>query len=273
MKKTLLNSSYIVLIGILILSLTGNLEAKKKGKTGATNSNSKSCGECHAASPNSNILVTISSETGSFELEPGAKVKFTLKINSPSGVVSGCNIAVKTALNGNILAGTLEPVDGSLYISNNELTHTQPKPLSNGITLYDFFWTAPQQPGDYYLQAVALSANGDNKKDNGDIWNFAQTQVIKVKSPNTVEFDNFAKPIAIYPNPFKSNSKIIINNIEIYQKIKNIIVLNQNGQIVSNIGNDVEVLKNVVNKLSTGVYFLQFIIDGKIFTEKIIKID
>ncbi len=274
MKKTLLLISSFIFIAIVILNGTNQLEAKRNGKTGATNNNSKSCGDCHSANPNSNVTVTLTSEKGSFEVEPESKTKFTLTISTPSGNSAGCNIAVKTQLNGNSLAGTLEAINGSgLALSQKELTHTQPKAISSGKASFDFFWIAPKEPGDYYLQAVALAANGNNSPDNGDIWNFAQTQVIKVKSPNSVEYDNFSKPISIYPNPFNSNSNIIINNIEIYQKIENIIVLNHNGQIVSNFGNDLEVLKNAVNKLSTGVFFLQFLIDGKTFTEKIIKID
>lgn len=274
MKKPLLILSLFVFVTLVITNGNNQLQAKKNGKTGATNNNSKSCGECHASAPNSNVVVSITSETGSFEVEPESKTKFTLTIKSPSGVAAGCDIAVKSQLNGTTYAGTLEAVAGSgLGLSKNELVHTQPKSITNGQTSFDFYWIAPKTPGDYYLQAVALSANGNNKDDNGDIWNFAQTQIIKVKSPNSVELDAYSKPFVIYPNPISTNSQIIINNFNNFNKIEYISIVNNNGQIVSTINSDINALAHIINNLANGYYVIHFKLSGKDYIEKIIKID
>ncbi len=272
MKKTLLYITCFVFIIIVILNGTTQLEAKRNGKTGATNNNSKSCGDCHSANPNSNVLVTLTSETGSLEVEPESKTKFTLTITTPSGNSAGCNIAVKTQLNGSTLAGTLESINGSgLAVSQKELTHTQPKSLTGGKTSFDFYWIAPKEPGNYYLQAVALAANGNNSPDAGDIWNFAPTQTIKVKSPNSIQSEFISKPFEFYPNPINSNTKLIINNLENFSKIDKIAIINNRGQAVSI--TDVNNLMISLNNLSSGYYLLHFQINGAAYTEKIVKMD
>lgn len=274
MKKFSLIIGILAFITLAITNGTNELSAKRNGKTGATNNNSKSCGECHSANPNTNVNVAVTSETGLFVVAPESKTKFTLTVTSPSGSVAGCNIAVKTQLNGNISAGTLEAINGSgLAVSQKELIHTQPKTLSGGKTSFDFYWTAPKELGVYYLQAVALTANGNNSADNGDIWNFAPIQVIEVKTPNSINIDNYNKPFLVYPNPLNSFSRIIINNIETFSKIENIRIIDISGAIIASSNKDIQSISNSFSKLEVGIYFIQYQIEGSTYTDKIIKIN
>lgn len=273
MKKSILVIGILAFIALVIVNGTDEVSAKRNGKTGATNNNSKSCGECHSANPNTNVNVTISSETGSFEVAPESKTKFTLTITSPSGNSAGCNIAVKTQQNGSTIAGTLEAINGSgLAVSQKELIHTQPKTLSGGKASFEFYWTAPKEPGDYYLQAVALASNGNNSADNGDIWNFAPLQIIKVQTPNSIVAKEQNKPFYIYPNPFNTGSKIIINDIETFSKIEKISIINISGSIINATTKDIKAISNSFDILSPGIYFIQYQIDGSTYTEKIVKI-
>ncbi len=85
--------------------------------------------------------------------------------------------------------GTLAPATGSgLQLSNGELTHQQPKTMSNGQAAFSFTWTAPSTPGTYTLRAAGCAVNG-NGNTSGDAWNFLSPVTltvagIRVEQPN-----------------------------------------------------------------------------------------
>ncbi|MEJ5286620.1 MAG: hypothetical protein CH6_1883 [Candidatus Kapaibacterium sp.] len=256
----------IVFVLFSLLSFN-NLYAKRNGITGRTNNNSISCGECHAKSPSQNVNVFLSSETGSFEFSPGQKVKILLTIQSPTGVTSGCNIAVKNQLNGSTSAGTLEPGPNSgLYLSKSELTHQQPKNFTAGASTYEFYWTAPTNPGTYYLQAVGLASNNNGKEDNNDIWNFAPVVEIQVKSVSSVnEEDKSSETITI-----GKNNTHLFENLENFELINsNINIFSIDGRIVSSIKPTKEEVIRFVQVLPFGVYFALYKIDNKPIIKKI----
>jgi len=270
-----LKAAVILLISFLfLLSNAKILEAKRTGITDRSNTNSRSCGECHSPSPSPNVTVSLSSESGTFEVDPGAKVKFILTIASQNGITAGCNIAVKTQVNGSTYAGTLEAIPGSgLYVSKSELTHQQPKQMSNGKVTFEFYWTAPTQPGSYYLQAVGLASNNNNKEDNNDLWNFAPPQTILVRTPSGIESENVNDVFSIYPNPISSNSKVYVNDFGKFQSLRNVSVVSYDGKITP-IQEPMQTnFEEVIKSLLPGIYFLHYQLENQQYTKKLIKVE
>lgn len=268
-KATIL---YLLIVIFLAFSINLSLFSKKKGIVNRTNTNSVSCGECHSAVPDPSITLELISETGNFVVEPGNKIKITLKMTTTKGVTSGCNIAVKTMENGNQTAGTLEPFPNSgLILSKNELTHSTPKPIVNGTVTFDFYWNAPTTPGTYYLQAVALAANGNNKEDNNDVWNFAPVQQLIVQAASKVETDNPPKIFSISLAPEKDKAIVKINDYSLFIKLDNIWIVNLYGMVYKIYEKSPEGFASLVNSLPSGLYFLHYQLDGKTFTEKFLK--
>ncbi len=178
-----------LLIFIPLISFT--TFAKKKGITGMTNSNTKSCGECHSPSPNPNIVFSLKSDIDLNSIPTNTKVKFTLTGNYPSAMVSGVNIAVKNNINGAQNIGTLSPeINSGLKLQNGELTHSSPLSCTHGEIIYYFYWTSPQTEGTYYLQAAILMGNGNGKEDANDVWNWIQPVQLQVQNqPASVNND------------------------------------------------------------------------------------
>ncbi|MCX7909104.1 MAG: hypothetical protein N2560_06270 [Ignavibacteria bacterium] len=258
---------------VLFFAFQSETEAKRNGIVNRTNTNSRSCGECHSANPNPNVVVKITSEKGTFQTTPNEIVKFILTVQSQSGSTAGCNIAVKTQQNGNVSAGRLEPYANSgLILSQRELTHQQPKPITNGTVSFEFLWQAPETPGTYFLQAVALASNNNNREDANDIWNFAPVQAIEVVSPSSVEDCN-VDDIFTIPNPYTSNSVVKINYNEKFNKINSITLFLLNSGRFVQISPNLDELVTTLRGLPQGIYFLSYSIEGKTFNRSFVKLD
>lgn len=61
------------------------------------------------------------------------------------------------------------------------MTHSSPKSISNNTVDFDFSWTAPSDPGEYYIRAIANAVNGNGSSDAGDTWNWMPAQKVIVK--------------------------------------------------------------------------------------------
>lgn len=163
MKKLL----QLIAFSIAIVSLASeNLLANPDGYVGRTARTSQGCGNngCHGTVNNtqpSNLM------SGPTTLKPGETGNYTFIVAHQTYARAGCNIAVKTAQNGNTNAGTLTPGTG-LQLLSGELTQSTPMALSNGQANFAFTWTAPTTPGIYYLQAIG---NARNSQADG-VWNW-----------------------------------------------------------------------------------------------------
>ena len=88
--------------------------------------------------------------------KPGDSVTFTLTIRSPTIQVGGAYITT-----GGV--GTLAALAGQgLAVNAQGLTHTAPKPASNGAVTFEFGWQAPAKPGAVDVHVAALAGNGNN---------------------------------------------------------------------------------------------------------------
>lgn len=182
-------SLVFILLSSLIIAFTLYLYADADGKTGRTSTSSEGCGNCHGGS-SSNVNLSVSSQTGSFTVLPNSVTTFTVTLTHPSLTYAGINIGVKTSptQSPGVNAGTLSPVTGSgLKLAGNpsELTHTVPKQLNGGSVSFSFNWTAPSEPGTYYMRAVGLASN-NNGQASGDEWNWMQVKEIIVAPAQSV---------------------------------------------------------------------------------------
>jgi hypothetical protein len=149
------------------------------GITGVTSSGCT----CHGAQSSATTL----SLSGNTTTRAGQTLNLTVVVAHSSQQAAGVNIAVKDQQGQNV--GTLAPATGSgLQLSNGELTHQQPKTMSNGQAAFSFTWTAPSTPGTYTLRAAGCAVNG-NGNNSGDAWNFLSPVTltvagIRVEQPN-----------------------------------------------------------------------------------------
>ncbi len=238
----------IIITILVIFSVISIVYAKENGISGKTSTTSSSCGACHSPSPSSSVTLSVTSATNSFTVGPNSTTTFTITIKNSTLVTSGIDIAVKTTETGETNIGILTPATGSnLKVLSNELVHQSPIALTNGQASFTFTWTAPSTSGTYYLRAVGLAANNNNRDDSGDLWNWMVPQVITVQSETSV-----FSPIShsdVFPNP-------VFDYIQFpdLQQIPNYYsIFDQNGQIIQS--NEFRE-KIDVSKLSAGVYFI-----------------
>lgn len=186
-------SACLLIFGVL------SLGAYPTGITGVTNKGSSPGCTCHAALPSPGVNVVLS---GPGNLTPSQTGAYALQVSGGPLVAAGTNIAAS--------AGSLNPVDASLQLIVDELTHTQPKSPSGEVVRFDFNYTAPASPG-----AVTLYANGNsvnlNGLNSGDQWNFASNLSVTVQPSTGVA--GLAMPGSFgmdqnYPNPFNPSTTI-----------------------------------------------------------------
>ncbi len=138
---------------IAALTLAGVLARPPAAAAHANGIVADSCEGCHgsAATP-PDVALAADPET----LNPGDSITFTLTIRSPTIKVGGAYVTT-----GGI--GTLQALPGEgLAVNSQGLTHTAPKPASNGAVTFRFGWQAPAKPGAVNVHVAVMAANGNN---------------------------------------------------------------------------------------------------------------
>ncbi|HRP02793.1 MAG TPA: T9SS type A sorting domain-containing protein [Candidatus Kapabacteria bacterium] len=168
---------------ILITLLCCNFAfADNGGRATRTSTLSSGCGSCHGAQKNLSTMVSFLS--GQTTVEPGSTNNYSIRVYSSSNVSSGINIGVKTSITGDADAGILSPGTGTKAMLS-ELVHSSPKMAQSGNADFDFTWKAPNNPGKYFMRAVATACNDDGKV-SGDTWNWMPVQEIIVRGVELV---------------------------------------------------------------------------------------
>lgn len=265
----------IFLIIFVCLPFLGYLAfSKKNGVSGLTNMNSKSCGECHSSNPSPNVIISLQADSDLNNIPPQTRIKFTLTANLPNAKVSGIDVAVKNQVNGTQNVGTLTPETNSgLKILNGEITHGSPINCSNSQITYNFYWTAPQTEGSYFLQGAVLMGNGNGKEDSGDLWNWLQPVELKVKTTSNVENNGEVKNknILFFDNTKGKFSLLLpaeqLNKIDLFKVVdlygKEITTLNYIGN--NSLPQQFEALQDL---LPNGIYFVVIKTGNKTYFEK-----
>lgn len=147
---------------VLAAAAAPTAHASPNGYTGRTATTSGGCGSCHGTLSGTTAVVL----SGPATLAPGAVGSYTCVVTHTPAFTgtnnAGINIAVKTAPNGSVDAGTLTASGTNLKKSGNELTQSSPKSMSGSpsTTSFTFTWAAPAAAGAYTMQAIGLVTNG-----------------------------------------------------------------------------------------------------------------
>ena len=139
------------------------------GITGVTKLTGGAGCACHNFSPEPTVSVWFE---GPDSVEAGQSEIFRIYISGGAAVEGGFDVAA--------MFGDLAPVDGSVWILNDELTHTQPKAFVNDTVYWDFNYTAPMTLGFDTLYAVGNSVNDDGIPNSFDKWNFSDNTPIHI---------------------------------------------------------------------------------------------
>lgn len=139
------------------------------GITGVTKLTGGAGCACHSFSPEPTVSVWFE---GPDSVETGQSEIFRIYISGGAAVEGGFDVAA--------MFGDLAPVDGSVWILNGELTHTQPKVFSSDTVYWDFSYTAPLTLGFDTLYAVGNSVNDDGIPNSLDKWNFSENTPIHI---------------------------------------------------------------------------------------------
>ncbi|MCX6140689.1 MAG: hypothetical protein NTX15_07680 [Candidatus Kapabacteria bacterium] len=181
---------YLAFFFTVTLSAT-TLFASSAGQTGRTSATSAGCGGggCHGGSTSSATSIRVPQAVdGVITVAPGSQTTITVIVAHSSRPAAGINIGVKTTATGTTAAGTLATVAGEgLRVSVGELTHSTPKTLTSGEVSFTFSWTAPTQPGTYFLRAISNAVNRDGSSGTGDQWNWMTPVQIVVSPTNSVD--------------------------------------------------------------------------------------
>jgi hypothetical protein len=151
---------------------------------GIVNNSGKSAGlyciSCHINQVGIPPLVAFEAPGGT-EIAPGAIATFRFRITSrvASQTHAGLNVAAEAGQ----LSATEAGTQALRFLGLNEITHTMPRPNSNGVTVFEFTWRAPDTAGTYTLFGAGNSVN-NNGTSTGD--NAARTTIdIMVIAPPT----------------------------------------------------------------------------------------
>lgn len=153
---------YLAVMVALSIAAVTIIYGRSTGISGRTlKTTNAGCGNCHGASPSSNVQVAIS---GPNTLNVGQAGRYKVTVTHVAGNNGGVDIAVDS--------GTLTPVSSTLILKDNELVHNTPVTVPS---TYEFDYT-PSAPGAINLYATA--------KGTGEAWNAAPNKQITVAASN-----------------------------------------------------------------------------------------
>lgn len=194
----------LTLLAELVLCVS-SAYATSSGITRRSTLQSGGCGPagCHAASSSSVTTVRVPlAVDDKITVARGQKIRLTLTVENLNKVSVGCDISVKTTVNGSTNGGVLTAVTGQgLRVSVGELTHNSPKPLSNGKVSFEFDWTAPDADGAFYLHAAANAVNSNGSSDPNDVWNFLTPVQLVVSGTSGISEQESHVAALIAPQP------------------------------------------------------------------------
>jgi len=274
LKKVILISLYFVMkkhLFFKILLFTIPLSAfvfmsNSGGKTGAYSGSpgdGNNCTACHAGSSvsESNITITTNIPTTGYAFNTQYDVTIT---NSAGGSRNGFQVtAEKDSDNSNV--GTFSTVSGSndtkTVNGNSHITHTS---SGNGKSSWSFKWTSPSsEEGKITFYGASVSGNGNGGSSGDKVYTGSSISNSSLSLSRDKRLD-----FGMFPNPASENVIIQLpsgsknGSVEFYDYIGRLALT----QKVSQTNNSIN-----VQDLSSGVYILKVLADGKIGTQKFIK--
>lgn len=155
---------------VITLLYAITMSARPNGLSGRSSMSSGGCGECHGnTTPDADVTVHLRDPVP-ITMRAGDRREFSIVVAHDSALVAGINIAFATSTNGFEKVGRVDATEESgLRVFNNELVHRFPHQMEDSAD-FTFGWTAPSQPGTYFIQAVAMAGNGDYRDGPLDRW-------------------------------------------------------------------------------------------------------
>lgn len=208
MKKTRITNSIFRIVSIALctvpLSLAVSTEALAYS-SGISLRTEEGC-TCHVNQSDA-TSITLLSESGSLQVEPGESLTLTLVVAHASKQAAGIDIAMVDENDMPAGVWTLKAGE-NLKVASGELVHTMPKTFVNGTTSFTFTWTAPSMAGTYTLRAAANAVNR-NGNNTGDEYNlFSQDITVGAVTDvreGSVTANKNLQSVEVFPNPVLAN--------------------------------------------------------------------
>lgn len=160
----------IYLLGLCTILYT-ILASNSSGITGKSVTGCAGAG-CHAANPNTTISLNTNIPIEGYTA--GNTYTFSLTVINFSKSKSGFDLSVDI--------GSLTPGPGMALNGLTELYHTIPKNMSDGVTVWDFTWTAPASGNSVTVNVAANAVDGLGTQANDE----CNTKIFKYYSTSAV---------------------------------------------------------------------------------------
>jgi len=247
---------------------SGGAAAGKTGAPGETN-----CTDCHSGTTQNgtseNVLKILNNTTPVTQYVPGQNYTVELKMASNPAKKGFQATALTSA---NTMAGTFTGVTGSTSINGNSRKYANHTATSNTAAVWTWNWTAPSASSGPVTFYIATNKTNNNGNDNGDVIylsehlitesNTSGIENITFNNNVIIGIDNESNKITIGYD-LNQTAKMSLNVVDLNGKSvysKNSI----HGQIGSN------KLNISTTDLDSGIYIVNFFIDNKPFSKKIL---
>ena len=259
MKKNYFFKTILFLIpfsAILLLSFSSGNGSALSGSPGDGNN----CTQCHAGVVNnSNIQITTNIPVTGYHFNTEYDVTIT---NTGGGSRNGFQVTAEKDSD-NSKVGTFRSVNAATQTADNNkrIIHTS---SGNGQNSWSFKWTSPSsEQGKITFYGASVSGNSDNTflGDKVYLGKSNSNPSLSVDLVNKLDFE-------LFPNPSSENLFIQLSDATDDTTVSFFNYLGKNilTQKISNENNKIS-----ISGLSSGVYFVKVVSDGKAGLKKFIK--
>lgn len=240
----------------VLMSVSGGRNGAYSGSPG---DNGTTCTQCHSGG-NFNASVVLQTEIPVEGYDLNTSYGINVDVSSISNSRHGFQITAERVSDGSKIGTfTADGTDNQLVNGGTHITHTF---TGNSKKSWNFQWKSPStNVGDVKFYVAALAGNGAGTGGDEVVTTASTVNVLGIAEANRLEFD-------MYPNPASNNLTIQLPSgsekavVQLYDNIGRL-ALTKNISSSNN--------KLSVNNLSTGIYILKILSDGKIGSQKFMK--
>lgn len=236
------------------------------GKTASPGDGATSnCTNCHSGTLNSGTATrSITSNIPAGGYVTGQTYTITATVAEASVNKYGFEVtAEKDADNSKVGTMVITNSTETKVIGGSAVTHKSTGTSGTGTKTWSFDWTAPAVgTGDVTFYGAFNATNGNNATSGDAV--YTATLPVSESATNSVNEASNKKTFAIYPNPvvssFEISSEKNVDAVRVYTLSgKQMTSVVQKGDRFD------------VTNLTSGIYFVQIVIEGELMTKKIIK--
>jgi len=230
------------------------------GATGVGN-----CTNCHSGTINSGTgTSSITTNIPASGYAAGTTYTITGTITEAGINVFGFEVtAEKDADNSKVGMIVATDATNTKVVGGTAITHKAAGTTGAGSRTWSFDWTAPASgTGDVTFYGAFNSANGNGATSGDKIYSTSIGVSEDVQTGLVEKINSFE--VLIYPNPVISSFEVVtskdIDAVKVFSLSgKEITTTIQNGNVFD------------ATRLSSGIYFVQIVVEGELMTKKIIK--